>query len=63
MNNKTFVIESVYARVIDEPKFFDFLFSAITDFTDNDLVIGRNWNSILNNQLDKFVDPHIQIET
>ena len=40
IKNKTFVIRSVYAPVIDEPKFFDFLFSTIADFTDNDLVLG-----------------------
>ena len=40
INNKTFVMESVLALVIDEPKFFDSLFSAIADFTDNDLVMG-----------------------
>ena len=58
INNKTFVMGSVYAPVIDEPKFFDSLFSAIADFTDNDLVMGGDWNLVLNNRLGKDDPPH-----
>ena len=57
ISNKTFVRGSVYAPVIDEPKFFDSLFSAIADFTDNDLVMVGNWNIVLNSRLDKDGGP------
>ena len=40
INNKTIVMGSVYAPVIDEPNFFYSLFSAIADFTDNGLVMS-----------------------
>ena len=53
INNKTLVLKSVYAPIIDEPKFFDSLFSAIADYSDNDLIIGWDWNLVLNNRLDK----------
>ena len=53
INNTTFVMENVYAPVNDVPKFFDSLFSAITKFPNNDLILARDWNLILNNQLDK----------
>ena len=57
IDNKKFVMESDCAPVIDEPKFFDSLFSAIADFTDNDLVMDGDWNLPLNNQLDKDGGP------
>ena len=53
INNNAFVIRSVYALIIDKPKFFDALLSAIADLTDNDLVIDGDWNLVLNNRLDK----------
>ena len=53
INNTTFVMGNVYAPVNDEPKFFDFLFSAITKFPNNDLILAGDWNLVLNNQLDK----------
>ena len=34
--------------------------SAIVDFTDNDLVMGGDWNLVLNNRLDKDEEiPHM----
>ena len=53
INNTTFIMGNVYAPVNDEPKFFDSLLSAITEFPNNDLVLARDWNLVLNNQLDK----------
>ena len=44
---------NIYAPVNDEPKFFDSLFSAITEFPNNDLILAGDWNLVLNNQLDK----------
>ena len=38
--NTTFVMGNVYAPVNDEPKFFDSLFSAITEFLNNDLILA-----------------------
>ena len=53
INNTTFVMGNVFAPVNDEPKFFDSLFSAITEFPNNDLILAGDWNLVLNNQLDK----------
>ena len=57
INSKTFVMGSVYAPTIDEPKFFDSLFFAIADLTDNDSVMGWDWSLVLNNRLDKDGGP------
>ena len=56
-NDKVFVIGNVYASTKDEPTFFDALFSTVVNFTKHDLVLGGDWNLVLDNKLDKDGGP------
>ena len=56
-NDKVFVIGNVYAPTNDEPTFFDALFSTVVNFTKHDLVLGGDWNPVLDNKLDKDGGP------
>ena len=57
LNDKVFVIGKVYAPTKDEPTFFDPFFSAAVNFSKHDLVLGKDWNLVLDNKLDKDGDP------
>ena len=57
INDKTLVIESIYAPTKDEPAFFDSLFSVIANFSHNDLILAGDWNVVLNDTLDKDGGP------
>ena len=41
INKTIFVMENIYAPVNDQAKFFGCLFTAIADFTHNDLILGK----------------------
>ena len=41
----------------DEPRFFDNFFSSIANFSQSDIVLGGDWNLVLDNQLDKDGGP------
>ena len=57
INDKSFVIRSIYAPTKDEPAFFNSLFSVIANFSHTDLVLARDWNVVLNDTLDKDGGP------
>ena len=57
INDKSFVIGSIYAPTKDEPAFFDSLFSVIANFFHTDLILAGDWNVVLNDTLDKDGGP------
>ena len=56
-NDKVFVIGMVYAPTKDDPTFFDTFFSTVVTFSKHELVLGRDWNLVLDNKLDKDGGP------
>ena len=57
INDKVLVIGNIYAPTKEEPEFFDSLFSAIAGFSNADLILGGDWNLVLNDHLDKDGGP------
>ena len=57
INDKSFVIGSIYAPTKDKPAFFDSLFSVIANFSHTDLILAGDWNVVLNDTLDKDGGP------
>ena len=52
-NDKVFVIGNVYAPTKMNQLFLTFFFSTVLNFLKHDLVLGGNWNLVLDNKLDK----------
>jgi len=52
-DSKVLVIGKIYAPNKDEPNFLDSLFGVIVSFSTSDLILGRDWNLVLQNRLDK----------
>ena len=59
-NNKAFVIGNVYAPTKQKLTFFDAFFSTVVNFSKHDLVLGGDWNLVLDNKLDKDGAQFIQ---
>ena len=56
-NDKVFVIGNVYAPTKDEPTFFDAIYSTVVNFSNHNLVLGGDWNLVLDNKLHKDKGP------
>ena len=57
MNDKNLVICNVYAPNKDDPNFFDTFFSKVNNFSNANLILGGDWNLVLNDLLDKDGGP------
>ena len=53
INDKNLVICNVYAPNKDDPNFFDIFFTEGNNFSKANLILGGDWNLVLNDLLDK----------
>ena len=57
INDKNFTIFNVYASNKDDPNFFDTYFTKVNNFSNANLILGGDWNLVLNVLLDKDGGP------
>ena len=48
INDRNLVICNVYAPNKDDPNFFDTFFTKVNNFSDANLILGGDWNLVLN---------------
>ena len=53
INDKNSVLCNVYAPNKDDPNFFDTFFTKVYNFSNANLILGGDWNLVLNDLLDK----------
>ena len=57
IKDKKISLASIYAPTKNEPKFFDNLFSILSNFSKHGVVLAGDWNLVLSDQLDKDGGP------
>ena len=54
IEDRNFCLANVYGPNVDNPTFYSNLFNQLQSFSTSDIILGGDFNLVLNNDLDKF---------